>query len=192
MSSHVDSSDTYLSSSSGNCSAASLLRNILGVDISGANGPAWGSNCAQAANRFFQMLAIIFCFSRSRKPEVTSTTTSNPQSSGPTHIDGESTFQSQTSSSEETQESRDTSDSGDTSSGDYLYISFPVPTFETAGQPRALDSRLNSDGKDEQDAELSDFSIPPSDHPYHRTTTSGGDRRRSPTKGPVPERLRSA
>jgi hypothetical protein len=117
---------------------------------------------------------------------VTSFTTSNPPSSGLTRIDGES---NQTSSGEESQESRDTSDSGDTSSGDYLYISFPVPTFETAGQPRALDSRLNSDGKDEQDAELSDFSIPPSDHPYHRTTTSGGYRRSSPTKDPVPERF---
>ena len=61
------------------------------------------------------------------------------------------------------------------------YFSFPVPTFETAGQPRALDSRLYADVEYQQDPQLSAFSVPPLEHPYHRCAGSSIRTTKRPT-----------
>lgn len=183
MSSDTDTNDSSAPFIGGKLSDASSLQNVLASNKSTPkkctfNPPNPNNNPDDLG--LFQMLVNFFRLSNFQNSENTPPTSATSQYSRPVRINGETSSTSQESldveskgsSSVESQESSHSSRSAETSEKS-TYLSFPAPIFDTAGQPRALDSRLYTDGEDEQYPGLSKFSVPPPEHPYHRTTTSG-------------------
>lgn len=173
-------------------SAVSSLRKLLVREASNPDNFAVdlsNQNVNQAGLRVCQMVLKLFKCLSFKNPERKSLTPAATQSVGRVDIGGEitlakkknpganpkdiSSFKRQEKSSIKPQERSNTFRLARPSLKESTYFSFPVPEFETACHPCALDCPLCNNGGHVQDLELSAFAVPPLEHPYHRTPNSG-------------------